>query len=289
MMETIKNIFQQIKEFFSFTLFKIKDVEITFWTILSFLFMVIMLFILVSIITRILKNRILTKYKMDVGLRDAIGNLFKYFSIFIGIIIIVSSVGVDLSAFTVLLGTLGVGIGFGLQNITGNFISGISLLIERPIKVGDRIEVGGTSGDVVKIGLRATTILTNDNIAIIVPNSDFISKEVINWSYNDRNVRMKIPVDVAYSSDVRSVEKLLLEVAAENKDVLENPAPGVRFIGLGDSALKFELRIWTTTLIQRPGKITSDLYFGIFDKFRNNNIEIPFPQRVVHINRENEG
>ena len=287
-METLKKIFQQIKDFFSFTLFRIKDVEITFWNILSLLFLVVALIVVVSIITGILKNRILTKYKMDLGLRDAIGSLFKYFSIFIGILIIISSVGIDLSAFTVLLGTLGVGIGFGLQNITSNFVSGISLLIERPIKVGDRIEVGDTSGDVVKIGLRATTILTNDNIAIILPNSDFITKEVINWSYNDRNVRMKIPVNVAYSSDVRLVEKLLLEVATENMDVLDIPNPVVRFMGLADSSLKFELRIWTTTQIHRPGKITSDLYFGIFDKFREHHIEIPFPQRVVHINRGKE-
>jgi small-conductance mechanosensitive channel len=243
-----------------------------------------MLVIASGIISRLLKNKVLTRYKMDVGLREAIGKLFKYVLIFLGIIIIFSTVGVDLSAFTVLLGTLGVGIGFGLQNITANFVSGISLLIERPVKVGDRIEVGETSGDVVKIGLRATIILTNDNIAIIVPNSDFITKEVINWSYNEKDVRLRIPVGVSYASDVRLVEKLLLEVAASNADVLKAPAPAVRFTGLGDSALKFELRIWTTSLSHRPGKITSDLYFGIFETLKNNDIEIPFPQRVVHIN-----
>jgi small-conductance mechanosensitive channel len=283
-MDSIYKIFQDIKEFFNIRLFTLNGNDFTLWTVFVSIFFIVMLVIASGIISRLLKNKVLTRYKMDVGLREAIGKLFKYVLIFLGIIIIFSTVGVDLSAFTVLLGTLGVGIGFGLQNITANFVSGISLLIERPVKVGDRIEVGETSGDVVKIGLRATIILTNDNIAIIVPNSDFITKEVINWSYNEKDVRLRIPVGVSYASDVRLVEKLLLEVAASNADVLESPAPAVRFTGLGDSALKFELRIWTTSLSHRPGKITSDLYFGIFETLKNNDIEIPFPQRVVHIN-----
>lgn len=222
---------------------------------------------------------------MDLGLRDALGSLFKYLFIILGLVVIFSSVGIDLSAFTVLLGTLGVGIGFGLQNITSNFISGISLLLERPIKVGDRIEVGETSGEIVKIGLRATTVLTNDNIAIIVPNSDFMTKEVVNWSYNDKKVRLRIKIGVGYSSDVRLIEKILLEVAEKNGDVLKDPAPAARFMGFGDSALDFELRIWTTELIHRPGKLTSDLYFSIFEALNKHNIEIPFPQRVVHIEK----
>lgn len=282
-MDRIEEIFNDVKASLSFKLFSVGDTVFTIWTILTAIFFTVLLVFAASIFSRLLKNRILTKYKMDIGLRDAIGNLFKYISIVVGVIIIFSTVGIDLSAFTVLLGTLGVGIGFGLQNITANFVSGISLLIERPIKVGDRIEVGETSGDVINIGLRATVILTNDNIAIIVPNSDFITKEVVNWSYVDRNVRLRIPVGVSYSSDVKLVEKLLLEVAIENEDVLKDPQPAVRFIGLGDSSLKFELRIWTTSLMSQPGKITSDLYFGIFEKLKQHQVEIPFPQRVVHI------
>ncbi len=290
-MDEIAKIFQEIKDFFNIRIFTIKGSDFTLWTIISSLFFIVLLVIAASVISRLLKNKILTRYKMDIGLRVAIGNLFKYMLIILGVVVIFSTVGIDLSAFTVLLGTLGVGIGFGLQNITANFVSGISLLIERPIKVGDRIEVGNTTGDVVKIGLRATIVLTNDNIAIIVPNSDFITKEVVNWSYNEQNVRLRIPVGVAYSSNVRQVEKLLLEVANANEDVLADPPPVVRFTGLGDSALEFELRIWTTSLIKRPGKITSDLYFSIFEILREHHVEIPFPQRVVHLNKnikENE-
>lgn len=284
-MEKIKEIFQDIKDFLSVELFTIGGKTITLWSILISILLIILLVIVASLSARILKNKILKRYKMDLGLRDALGSLFKYLFIILGLVVIFSSVGIDLSAFTVLLGTLGVGIGFGLQNITSNFISGISLLLERPIKVGDRIEVGETSGEIVKIGLRATTVLTNDNIAIIVPNSDFMTKEVVNWSYNDKKVRLRIKIGVGYSSDVRLIEKILLEVAEKNGDVLKDPAPAARFMGFGDSALDFELQIWTTELIHRPGKLTSDLYFSIFEALNKHNIEIPFPQRVVHIEK----
>lgn len=281
----MKKILLDIKEFFSVDLFTLKNTTISLWTLISAVFFIILLFFTASVVSRLLKNKILKRRGMELGIRDAIGNLFKYLFVVIGVIVIFSSIGIDLSAFTVLLGTLGVGIGFGLQNITSNFVSGISLLVERPVKTGDRIEVGDTAGDVVKIGLRATTVLTNDNIAIIVPNSDFITKEVINWSYADKRVRLKIPVSVSYRSDVRQVEKLLVEVANENEDVLKTPPPVVRFAALGESAIEFELRIWTISHIRQPGKITSDLYFAIFEKLKENQVDIPFPQRVVHINK----
>jgi small-conductance mechanosensitive channel len=216
-------------------------------------------------------------------MRYAIANLFRIFFIATGLIIIVSTAGVDMSILTVLFGTLGIGIGFGLQSVFSNFISGIIILIEHPVKFGDRIEIGDTSGNVIKISARAITILTNDNINIIVPNSDFINKEVINWSHNDKVIRFRIPIGVSYSSDVRLVEKLLLEVALENEDVLKDPASVVRFINFGESSLNFELRIWTTAQIQKQGKITSDLNFGILEKLSQNNIVIPFPQRDVHV------
>jgi small-conductance mechanosensitive channel len=174
-------------------------------------------------------------------------------------------------------------VGFGLQNIAGNFISGLIILFERPIKLGDRIEVGAVEGDVVRIGSRSTTVVTNDNIAIIIPNSKFITENVVNWSHTGENVRFRIPVSVAYGSDVRRVEKVLLEVAAENPDVLREPAPAVRFAEFGDSGLAFELRAWTTALLHRRGKLVSDLNFAIYDKFKQHGIEIPFPQRDLHI------
>jgi small-conductance mechanosensitive channel len=282
-METLTDTYQQIKEFLSFKLITIDGNTITLWTIISIIILIIILVIIVTQVSKLLEKRIFVKKKIDLGVGHGIVILFKYLSITIGIIIILSSSGINLSILTVLLGTLGVGIGFGLQSITSNFISGIIILFESHLKVGDRIEVGNTSGDVVKIATRATTILTNDNIAIIVPNSNFINKEVINWSYNDRLVRFKIPIRVAFTSDVRLVEKLLLEVAEENVNALKNPEPVIRFINFGDSGLNFELRVWTTSLIHRQGKITSELNFGIFEKFKTHNIMIPFPQMEVEI------
>jgi small-conductance mechanosensitive channel len=200
-----------------------------------------------------------------------------------GVVVGLQTIGIDLTALSVAAGGLGIGIGFGLQNIANNFMSGFIVLLERPIKVGDRIQVAGTEGRVVDIHARATTVLTNDNIAILIPNSRFITENVINWSYSDTKVRFRVPVGVSYNSDPRLVEKLLLTVAAKNQDVLTEPAPAVRFLEFGDSSLNFELRVWSSSLVHRKGKLISDLNFAILEIFRENNIEIPFPQRDIHI------
>jgi len=174
-----------------------------------------------------------------------------------------------------------------LQNITNNFVSGIIILFERPIKVGDRIELEDIEGDVIKISLRSTTIVTNDNISVIVPNSKFISSTIINWSHNDRNVRFNVPIGVSYGSDPEKVKSLLLEVAEGEKTVLKNPIPDVIFNEFGDSSLNFSLRVWTQKHITTPQVLKSKLYFQIFKVFKENGIEIPFPQRDVHLIEKN--
>jgi len=200
----------------------------------------------------------------------------------LGIIIAVQSIGLNLTSLAVVFGLLSVGIGFGLQNVASNFISGLIILFERPIEIGDRITVGDVWGDVVNINLRATLILTIDNIAIIVPNSEFISSRVTNWSYRDSKVRVHIPVGVAYGSDVQLVTNSLLEVARNNAEVMKDPAPEVWFTQFGDSSLKFELLVWTLDPKRRP-EVISDLNKSIDAIFRKNKIEIPFPQRDIHI------
>ena len=226
---------------------------------------------------------LLAKSKIDIGVRIAVGTIIRYIFLIIGIIVLLQSAGINLSAITVLAGALGVGIGFGLQNITNNFVSGIIILFERPIKVGDRIEMGDVSGDVVRISMRSTTIVTNDNISIIVPNSDFISSKVINWSHTDRNIRFNFPIGVSYNEDPQKVKKLLLEVVTENKGVLNKPEPDVIFTGYGDSSLDFNLRVWTKEYIDRPDVLKSQIYYAVFEKFKEHGIEIPFPQRDLHI------
>jgi len=254
--------------------------------LLQLALLVLLLFFVASRMRAWLTGRLLAGTRLDASARQAVGALFHYSVVFLGLLVILQTSGIDLTALSVAAGGLGIGIGFGLQNIANNLVSGLIVLLERPVKLGDRIEVAGTEGQVVEIRARSTTVLTNDNIAIIIPNSRFITEEVINWSYSDPKVRFRIPVSVGYDSDVRLVEQLLLEVARANPDVLDDPAPAVRFLEFGDSGLLFELRAWTTTLIQRKGKLVSDLNFAILDAFRAHGITIPYPQRDVHLKPE---
>lgn len=201
----------------------------------------------------------------------------------IGLLIIVQSVGINLTSLTVLAGAIGIGVGFGLQNVASNFISGLIILLERPIQVGDRIEVGDVDGKVMSIGARSTVVRTNDNITIIVPNSKFIEEAVINWSFRDESVRFRVPVGVSYDSDLNLVKKLLLEVADENPDVLKDPKAAVRLIQFGDSSIDLQLWVWTKEKLHRRTVFISNLNFAIWTKFQANNVEIPFPQTDLHI------
>src|SRR5690606_925167 len=169
------------------------------------------------------------------------------------------------------------------RNIANNCGRGRILLMERPIKVGDRIEVGGLQGQVIAIRARSTTVRTNNNIDIIVPNAEFVSTRVTNLSHNDNRVRFKLPVGVHYNSDVHRVEAALLAAAAASPDVLPHPEPQVHFMGFGDSSLDFELRIWSETLIERPNKLRSQVNFKIWEQFKKDGIEIPYPQRDLYI------
>lgn len=199
-----------------------------------------------------------------------------------GILIALEFLSIDLTVLAVIAGGLGIGIGFGLQNVVANFVSGLILLLEQPIRIHDRVTVENVEGNVVDIHFRSTTIVTNDNIAIIVPNSQFINESVTNWSHGDPRIRVHVPVGVAYGSDVERVTSILDEVASKADHVLKHPAPEVRFNEFGDSSLNFELLVWSD---DPPGhyQLRSRLNYAIDAAFRRNGIEIPFPQRVVHI------
>jgi small-conductance mechanosensitive channel len=217
------------------------------------------------------------------GVAHAVGSILRYVLVFIGLVVLLETIGLDLSSLAVVTGAFGIGVGLGLRDITNNFLSGLILLIERPIKVGDRIEVGELRGDVLSIAPRATTIVTNDNIAVIVPNAHFVSSPVVNWSHGDINVRIRIPIPVAYASDPEKVKHLLLSVAAAHVGVLKDPQPDVLFDRFGDSALEFLLRVWTRDYTTRPSVLRSDLNYAINQALREAGIEIPFPQRTLHI------
>ncbi|MBP7765935.1 MAG: mechanosensitive ion channel family protein [Syntrophaceae bacterium] len=276
---------RKIMDALNIPLFKVGDATFTLWMLAYLILATAVLAVVASALNKLIAHRLLAKSRLDLGVRVAVGSMVKYLLLVVGFVVILQTAGINLSSLTILLGALGVGIGFGLQNITNNFVSGLIILLERPVKVGDRIEVGDVAGDVVDISMRATTIITNDNISIIVPNSEFISGTVINWSHTDRSVRFNFPVGVAYREDPEVVRKVLLEIALNNPGVLKDPKPDVLFSEFAESAMKFNLRVWTRDYINRPGVLKSQLYYEIARRFREEGIEIPFPQRDVRIRK----
>lgn len=282
-MDSVHRFFQSVREFLDIPLIPLGKGSLTLWSVLYLAILLFLLFYISGRIRSWLADKLLARTRLTPGVRHAAGSIIRYIILIIGFLIILQSVGIDLTTLNILAGAVGIGVGFGLQNIANNFISGLIILFERPIKAGDRIEVGEVEGEVVSIGARATTVVTNDNIAIIVPNSKFISENVVNWSYTDQKVRFKVDVSVAYGSDPRTVEKLLLEVADRDPDVLKDPAPGVRFLEFGDNGLLFELRAWSSSLLHKKGKLISDLNFDIHETFTRHGIVFPYPQRDVHL------
>jgi potassium efflux system protein len=231
----------------------------------------------------LLMENVLSRGQMDTGARLSIVRLVHYALILVGFLIALSSLGFDLKSITIIGGALGVGIGFGMQAIVNNFVSGLILLFERPIKVGDVIQLGdGQQGRVTNLGLRATTVQTFDRAEIVVPNGDLISSQVTNWTLGDRSMRLIIPVGVAYGSDVETVMRVLMAVATENAAVLKDPQPMVLFLNFGDSSLDFQLRVWITDFGDRR-IVQSALIREIDRRFRIEKIEIPFPQRDLHL------
>lgn len=284
-MESLKEIIKAIRPIFEFPLFQLGDTSFTVGSIFYFLISLYLLYYLTAKLRNFLVNKVLTRYNYDIGVRQSIGSIIRYGLLGIGLIVIFQNSGLNMSSLGLIIGALGVGIGLGLQTITNNFVSGIIIMFERPVKIGDKIEVGEVTGNVVHIGARATTVLTNDNISVIVPNSDFVTSKVVNWSHNERKVRFNFDVFTSYREDPDTIKKLLIEVARENKGVLNEPAPDVLFVEYGESALKFYLRIWTKAYVDRPLVLKSQLYYAIFRKFRHHGIEIPYPQRQVHIRK----
>jgi small-conductance mechanosensitive channel len=256
---------------------------ITTRTIVYLIFAMTMLFFLTSRLSRLMIQKIFPRYGVDQNTGTSIATITRYILILLGFYVILQSTGIDLSSLGIMFGALGIGIGFGLQNITNNFISGIIILFERPVKIGDRVEVGNVAGNILKISARSTTVVTNDNITIIVPNSEFISSKVINWSHNDHSIRFNFPVGVSYNEDPDEIRTLLLQVAHENKGVLKKPPPDVLFDNFGESSLDFTLRVWTSEYSNTPKVLKSQLYYKIFEKFKEQGIEIPYPQRDLHL------
>ena len=232
---------------------------------------------------RFLFNRLLAQSGLDRSLQYAIAQIVGYVVLIIGIVIVLDNAGIHLGALTVFAGAVGVGLGFGLKNIASNFISGLLILAERPIAIGDRIEVAGIIGQVQQIRARSTVIVTNDNIAMIVPNEKFIDSPVTNWTYSDRRVRFRLPVGVAYGSDVNKVREALIAAAREHPATLKEPEPNAFLEKFGDSTIDFQLVVWSDEMSRRPSRFKSDLNYLIYKHLTAAGIEIAFPQRDLHI------
>jgi small-conductance mechanosensitive channel len=227
-------------------------------------------------------NRLLVNSGLDRSLQYAISQIVSNVVLVAGVFIVLDNAGIHLGTLTVFAGAVGVGVGFGLQNIASNFISGLVILAERPITIGDRVEVAGVTGQVQQIRARSTVILTNDNIAMIVPNTKFIDSPVKNWTYGDPRVRFRIPVGVAYGSDLDRVREAMVAVAREHESVLHDPAPSVFLNNFGDSSINLELVVWSDKMSNRPSRFRSDLNFALARRFKELGIEIPCPQRDLN-------
>lgn len=283
MEELLRDYLDPVFNILNYRIFTLGDAQITPLNIIYLIVLTALLFWLSNKLKNFFVERILGKTHLDLGARVAIGTILRYIVLLVGTLIIIQTVGINLTTLNVLAGAIGIGVGFGLQNVASNFISGLIILFERPVKVGDRIQIGEVDGRVTSIGARSTAVRTNDNITIIVPNSKFISENVINWSFANQSIRFRVPIGVAYDSDLNLVKKLLLEIADENADVLKEPKPAVRLIKFGNSSIDLQLWIWTREKLQRKTVLISQLNFAIWEKFRENDIEIPFPQTDLHV------
>ncbi len=267
--------------------FAVFDLHVSPRFLFTIIFVIYAALLISKAIQTILLNKVLPRYGAEKGVQLSITRLVHYAILTIGFLIMLRVLGFQLSQFALLGGALGVGIGFGLQAIVSNFVSGLILLFERPIKVGDTIQVGTETGEVKNLGLRATIIQTFDNAEIVVPNSDLVTGQVTNWTLAERRVRIRIPVGVAYGTDVAKVIEILTACANANPVVLSTPKPNAFFLAFGASSLDFELRVWISEYLDKI-QVLSDLNQDIENEFSIHKIEIPFPQTDLHLRSVDE-
>jgi small-conductance mechanosensitive channel len=274
--ETVSHYYSNV------VLFNIQDVGITVSHLIVALLSILLSFLISAALRSVLKKRVFKKLNLDAGVEYALLRFIHFAILILGVYIGLQTINIPLGALVGLFAVIGVGIGFGLQNLASNFTSGFILLLERPVKVGDRLEMDGVWGDVQQINLRTTVIRTPDDISIIVPNSKLLDEYVINYSYGNPRIRLHIPVGIAYGSDVEAAVGLMRQAAEEHAYVMKQPAPKVWFQEFGDSSLNLELLCWIPRAEQKFDVI-SDLNLRIDHLFREHDVVIPFPQRDLHL------
>jgi len=283
--EASPSTFKQVSEnIFNFELWSIDDHGVTIKKAVASLLIIFLGIFIVKSACWLLRKRLLSSSRIDENTASIIQKVIYYFLIFFVLMFGLRTLNIPLTAFTFLGGALAIGIGFGTQAIMSNFISGFIIMAERPIRVGDFIQVETNFATVEEVGVRCTRIRTADNVHILVPNSKFLDQSIINWTLSDKQVRVKITVGVLYGSPVREVEKLLIDAAKKHPDVKKNPEPYIRFSDFGDNALIFDLYFWVTMFnLNERKRIASDIRFDIDELFRTAGIVIAFPQRDIHM------
>jgi small-conductance mechanosensitive channel len=270
--------FERLYAVLTTPLFYLGDAHLSISAIFKLILFALLAFIIARIVSEGIKRSLLVRMGLDRGSREAISTIISYILATVGCIVVMQAAGINLTSLTVLAGVVGIGFGFGLQNLASNFISGLTLLFEQQIRVGDFIEIDNLLGTVENISIRSTIIKTIDGLFVIIPNIRFVETNIINWSYRDPKSRLRIPVGVAYGTDPTIVTEALLVAARMEPNVLSHPSPKVWFRGFGDNALNFELLVW----IDRPqdsDAIKSAVNFSIEYELRHRGIEIPFPQQ----------
>lgn len=282
-MNTIpEELLTKISQIFTATLFKIGENTVSLQSLGELIVLFIAILVISRFFTGFLKERLLVRLGIDEGNREAIAVIIGYLIVALGAIVAIQSIGFNLASFAVVAGGLGVGLGFGIQDLTTNFVSGLTLLLDRPVKVGDFVELEGLMGIVKKISIRSTIIQTNDDSSVIVPNSKMISNKIVNWSYENSLLCLRVPVEVAENSNPLLVTETLLNIAYAEAGVLYEPNPKVLFVEFGDDSFKFELLVWTDRPTQRE-VIKSSLNFAIEYNFRHQEIEFPFKDRKIYL------
>ena len=269
--------------FLSTRLFRVGETQVTVSSLLIALAILAASLLLSRLARNFIAGRLLGRTRLEVGTRYAIGRVVGYLILFLGVLLALQPLGVNATTLAVFGGALGIGLGFGLQDIVKNFVAGLVILLERPIQVGDSIELGEVVGDVTEIRGRATIVRTNDDIHLIVPNSKFITDTIVNRSYGQRRVRYRIPVVVASGSDPARVEEALLEAARRSENVLPEPAPKVWFREFGEIGLKFDLLCWTSRLLHNAGAFRSELNHLVYEALGTHGIALPSPQLEVRV------
>ncbi|HSE11430.1 MAG TPA: mechanosensitive ion channel domain-containing protein, partial [Rudaea sp.] len=258
------------------------QISITLGSVLLFAFSIWVAFWLAKTTRLVLKDEVLPKMALPRGVGNSVATLSYYALVTIGVFVALAAAGFELSQLTLIVGALGVGIGLGLQGVVNNFVSGLILMFERPIQPGDVVEVSGTSGTVREIGMRATTVTTFDGADVVVPNGSLLSEKLINWTLSDMNRRFDVNIGVAYGSNPRGVMQLLMEVAQATPGIAVHPQPSVVFVGFGPNSLDFSIRAWTNDFGDWVN-IRSEMSMRLYDALNAAGIQIPFPQRDVHV------